>query len=59
MDLSLVALVLLAALLHALWNSFVKVGSDRLASVAAICATGGLLSLPCQGSIGDCATRGA
>ena len=46
MDLSLVALVLLAALLHALWNSFVKVGSDRLASVAAICATGGLLSLP-------------
>lgn len=46
MDLSLVALVLLSALLHALWNSFVKVGNDRLASVAVICASGGLFSLP-------------
>lgn len=43
---ALVAAVLLAALLHALWNSFVKVGEDRLVSVAVICATGAALSLP-------------
>lgn len=46
MDPSLVAAVLFAALLHALWNSFVKVGEDRLVSVAVICATGGALSAP-------------
>jgi drug/metabolite transporter (DMT)-like permease len=46
LDLSLILLVLLAALLHALWNSFVKVGQDRLVSVAVICATGGALSAP-------------
>lgn len=46
MELSLLALVLLAALLHALWNSFVKVGGDRLASVTVICVSGGLFSLP-------------
>ena len=34
--LDLVAAVLFSALLHALWNSFVKVGRDRLASVAVI-----------------------
>jgi drug/metabolite transporter (DMT)-like permease len=45
-DLSLLALVLLSALLHALWNSFVKVGSDRLASLTVICVSGGLFSLP-------------
>lgn len=43
---SLILLVLLSALLHALWNSFVKVGQDRLVSVAVICATGGALSAP-------------
>jgi drug/metabolite transporter (DMT)-like permease len=43
---SLVLAVLLSALLHALWNSFVKVGQDRLVSVAVICATGGVLSAP-------------
>jgi drug/metabolite transporter (DMT)-like permease len=46
MSLDLVAAVLLAALLHALWNSFVKVGRDRLASIALISAMGGVLSLP-------------
>ncbi|MFN8643101.1 MAG: transporter [Candidatus Binatia bacterium] len=46
MDPSLILLVLLAALLHALWNSFVKVGQDRLVSVAVICATGAVLSAP-------------
>jgi drug/metabolite transporter (DMT)-like permease len=45
-ELSLILAVLLAALLHALWNSFVKVGQDRLVSVAVICATGGVLSAP-------------
>jgi drug/metabolite transporter (DMT)-like permease len=43
---SLILLVLLAAFLHALWNTFVKVGQDRLVSVTVICATGGALSLP-------------
>ena len=42
----LAAAVLLSALLHALWNSFVKVGSDRLVSVAVIVLTGGVLSAP-------------
>ena len=46
MPLDLVLAVLFAALLHALWNSFVKVGADRTVSVLAIIATGGLLSLP-------------
>jgi drug/metabolite transporter (DMT)-like permease len=45
-DLTLVLAVLLAALLHALWNSVVKVGQDRLVSVAVICATGAVLSAP-------------
>jgi drug/metabolite transporter (DMT)-like permease len=46
MSLSLALAVLLSAVLHALWNSFVKVGRDRLASIVAIIATGGVLSLP-------------
>ena len=46
MDSTLILAVLGAALLHALWNSFVKVGQDRLVSVAVICATGGVLSAP-------------
>ncbi|HSQ00768.1 MAG TPA: DMT family transporter [Candidatus Dormibacteraeota bacterium] len=46
MEPSLILAVLLSALLHALWNSFVKVGQDRLVSVAVICATGGALSAP-------------
>jgi drug/metabolite transporter (DMT)-like permease len=46
MSLALAAAVLLSALLHALWNSFVKVGRDRLASIVVISATGGLLSAP-------------
>lgn len=46
LQLDLAAAVLLAAVLHALWNSFVKAGRDRLASIAVISATGGLLSAP-------------
>ena len=46
LQLDLAAAVLLAALLHALWNSFVKAGRDRLASIAVISATGGVLSVP-------------
>jgi drug/metabolite transporter (DMT)-like permease len=46
MSLDLVAAVLLAALLHALWNSFVKAGRDRLSSITVISVTGGLLSIP-------------
>ncbi|MEO8601207.1 MAG: EamA family transporter [bacterium] len=46
MSLSVAVAVLFAALLHALWNSFVKIGSDRLASVVVIAATGAVLSLP-------------
>jgi drug/metabolite transporter (DMT)-like permease len=45
-DPTLILAVLGAALLHALWNSFVKVGQDRLVSVAVICATGAVLSAP-------------
>ena len=51
MSLPLAAAVLFAALLHALWNSFVKVGSDRLASVVVIVVTGGLLSLPIAAAV--------
>jgi drug/metabolite transporter (DMT)-like permease len=43
---SLAAAVLFAALLHALWNSFVKLGSDRLANVVVIAGTGAVLSIP-------------
>jgi drug/metabolite transporter (DMT)-like permease len=46
LQLDLAVAVLVAALLHALWNSFVKAGRDRLASVTVISATGGVLSLP-------------
>jgi len=46
LQLGLAAAVLLSALLHALWNSFVKVGRDRLANIAVIVITGGLLSAP-------------
>jgi len=46
MPFDLAAAVLLSAVLHALWNSFVKVGRDRLASIAVISVTGGVLSVP-------------
>ena len=52
MQLDLAAAVLLSALLHALWNSFVKVGSDRLASIAVISATGAVLSAPVAALVG-------
>jgi drug/metabolite transporter (DMT)-like permease len=51
LQLDLAAAVLLSALLHALWNSFVKVGRDRLASIAVISATGGLLSAPVAAAV--------
>ena len=46
LQLDLAAAVLLSALLHALWNSFLKVGDDRLACIAVIVITGVLLSAP-------------
>jgi drug/metabolite transporter (DMT)-like permease len=44
LDIGVVALVLLAAVLHATWNAFVKAGGDRLAVMA---LTMGLPALPC------------
>lgn len=46
MDLSVVALVLLAALFHASWNALVKVNGDRLAVMALITGASGLICLP-------------
>jgi drug/metabolite transporter (DMT)-like permease len=46
LQLDLAAAVLVSAILHAVWNSFVKVGGDRLASLVVIVITGGLLSAP-------------
>jgi drug/metabolite transporter (DMT)-like permease len=46
LQLGLALAVLLSALLHALWNSLVKVGRDRLASITVIVVTGGALSAP-------------
>jgi len=44
LDVAVDALVLLAAVLHATWNAFVKAGGDRLAVMA---LTMGLPALPC------------
>lgn len=41
----LVALLLLAAVMHAGWNALVKSDADRLASLTAVMATGGLVGL--------------
>jgi drug/metabolite transporter (DMT)-like permease len=41
-----IALVLLAALLHASWNALTKAGGDPLISVTIITATGGVCALP-------------
>jgi multidrug transporter EmrE-like cation transporter len=46
LEIDLAAAVLVAAVLHAAWNSFVKVGHDRLASMTVIALTGGLLAAP-------------
>ena len=40
------ALVLLAALLHAAWNAVVKTSGDRLLGMATVIAVGSLLALP-------------
>ena len=39
LDIGVVALVLLAAVLHATWNAFVKAGADRLAVLTLAMAT--------------------
>jgi drug/metabolite transporter (DMT)-like permease len=46
LEVDLAAAVLLAAVLHAVWNSFVKAGRDRLASMTVIAITGGVLVAP-------------
>lgn len=45
MDGLVTALVLLAALLHALWNAFLKAGEDKLLSIAAIVVATGFIGL--------------
>ena len=39
-----VVLVLCAAVMHAVWNSILKVGTDRLMTMAVVIGVGGLLS---------------
>ena len=39
-----ILLVLCAAVMHAVWNSILKVGTDRLMTMAVVIGTGGLLS---------------
>ncbi|HWQ39689.1 MAG TPA: DMT family transporter [Burkholderiales bacterium] len=46
MDSEIVAVVLLAALLHASWNVAIKSGADKVADVIAISAGAGALALP-------------
>ena len=41
-----IALILLAALLHASWNALTKAGGDPLISITIITATGGVCALP-------------
>jgi drug/metabolite transporter (DMT)-like permease len=41
-----VAMVLLAAVLHAAWNAILRGGEDRLWSMTVICAGGGLIAAP-------------
>ena len=45
MTLSVMFLVLVAALLHASWNAFVKAGNDKLLSIGLMHACSGLLGL--------------
>lgn len=46
MSINLVALVLLAAVLHATWNALVKTSGDRLIVIMCIMMVAGLLTLP-------------
>lgn len=46
MSLTVTLLVLLAALLHAIWNAVVKSGADRLSTMAYVTAGGTLVMLP-------------
>ena len=41
-----IALVLLAALLHASWNALVKSGGDPFVNIAVVTATGGIAAIP-------------
>ena len=45
MTLSVMFLVLVAALLHASWNAFVKAGNDKLLSIGLMHACSGMLGL--------------
>jgi len=45
MDIEIVALILLAAALHAGWNALIKINGDRVAVMAFVTLTGSLLSL--------------
>lgn len=45
-DTTTIALVLFAALLHAVWNALVKTGSDRLLTLGAVIAAGALIIVP-------------
>ena len=43
MDPLVVVVVLVAAVMHAAWNSFVKIGEDRVLTMSMVLAVGGLL----------------
>ena len=52
MQLDLVLLVLLAAVMHASWNTLVKISNDRLANLATLTSSGAalvMLALPFSG----------
>ena len=46
LPLHIVALVLLAAVLHATWNAVIKAGEDRALTLALVIGTGSVLALP-------------
>ena len=46
LPLHIVALVLLAAVLHATWNAVIKAGEDRALTMALVIGTGSVLALP-------------
>jgi drug/metabolite transporter (DMT)-like permease len=45
MSLSLVGLIMIAALLHATWNAIIKLGEDRLVAMAILSGSSGLIGL--------------
>ena len=46
LPLHIIALVLLAAVLHATWNAVIKAGEDRALTMALVIGTGSVLALP-------------